>query len=78
MARGDTPYEVTGWELCQGEIQTASQLLTPHLFCSLGYLSSGDRTRAKILLEKYNSKGGYNYHRDEPCKQVYTFLLSQF
>ncbi|HEV8046713.1 MAG TPA: hypothetical protein VGP35_03235 [Terriglobales bacterium] len=62
-------------EVCEGKIKSVPQWLTPYLFCSLGYLASGNVDKARDVLKEYDSKTGPAYS-GEPCKQASDFLHS--
>jgi hypothetical protein len=63
-------------EVCQEKIQSVSGWRTPYLFCSLGYLSSGNADKARELLKEYEDNRAPTYF-GEPCKQISDFLHSQ-
>lgn len=63
-------------EVCEGKIASIPQWVTPYLFCSLGYLGSGNADKAREMLQEYDKKTGPAYIGEEPCKQASDFLHS--
>jgi len=62
-------------EVCEEKMKSAPEWLTPYLFCSLGYLSTGDMEKARETLAEYDKRTGPAY-ASEPCKQIAEHLHS--
>lgn len=58
---------------CRGQISAKPGWLTPHLFCGLAYLATGDKAKAREMLAYFDSKTG-PYYTAEPCKQMSDIL----
>ena len=64
-------------KLCNGKIKTASEWLTPYLFCSAAYVQEGDTTKGKDMLSHYERNKGSAYENDPLCKEVLTYLRKE-
>jgi hypothetical protein len=58
---------------CQAQMRTTPEWLTPRLFCGLAYVAVGDKTKAKQMLDEFDSKTGPAYSEGE-CKRMEEYL----
>ena len=58
---------------CLAQIDSSPEWLTPRLFCGLAYLGTGDKVKAKSMLDEFDSKTGPAYDT-EPCQRIFNFL----
>jgi len=58
---------------CRVQIKTAPEWLTPYLFSGLAYIGLGDRTKAKEMLDEFDSKTGPAYSEGD-CKGMADFI----
>jgi hypothetical protein len=58
---------------CFAEIHSAPEWLTPRLFSGLAYLGTGDKSKARDMLTKFDSRTGPAYKVDG-CQQMSEYL----
>jgi hypothetical protein len=59
--------------VCNAQIQSTPEWLTPYLFCGLGYLETGNTQKARQMMDHYDKHTGPSYD-DVPCHQMSDLL----
>jgi hypothetical protein len=62
--------------MCQQQMKSSPEWLTPLLTCSLAYIGQGDKVNASEMLKEFDSRTGPAYAVDA-CKQMSDFLHAQ-
>jgi hypothetical protein len=57
-------------KICSEQIADKPEWLTPRLFCSVAYLTMGDKTKGKEMADFYDHWKGAAYDDDQLCQQV--------
>ena len=57
-------------KICGSEIESNPEWLTPRLFCALAYAGVGNSTKAKEMLDVYDSRKGPAYDENSLCQQL--------
>lgn len=61
---------------CLAQIDSAPEWLTPRLFCGLAYLGTGDKVKAKAMLDEFDARTGPAYDTNG-CRQASDHLHEQ-